>query len=97
MKIIAVAVAACTLAGCAYPSSSISQGSDLGHLSFVRPVGAGVRIDGQDRGVIAAPQPMIIDVTAGRHVVEETSGGQVVFYREYEVGAGSTVEIRSEN
>jgi len=97
MKIAAVSLAALTLAGCAYPASSISQGAEAGHLRFVGPAGLAVRVDGQDRGALPGAQPLVIDVNPGRHLVEEVSSGKVVLHREYEVGAGSTVEIKGEN
>jgi len=81
------------LTGCAYPTSSISQGAEAGHLRFSAPVGATIRIDGQARGAIAADHPVIVDVTPGKHRVEEIMGDRPLFDRNYEIGAGSTVEI----
>ena len=97
MRTLAIAIALGALGGCAYPTSSISQGSEPGHLRFVGPVGAGIRVDGRDRGVIAAKGPTMVDVDQARHVVEEVADGRVILHREYEIGAGSTVEIRGGN
>ncbi|HTK35552.1 MAG TPA: hypothetical protein VL358_09735 [Caulobacteraceae bacterium] len=97
MKIAAISLAALSLAGCAYPVSSIGQGAEAGHLRFVGPAGLAVRVDGQDRGALADTRSLIVDVSPGRHLVEEISSGRVVLHREYEIGTGSTVEIKGEN
>jgi hypothetical protein len=82
------------LMGCAYPQSSIEQGVQLGHLRFVGPAGSDVRVDGQGRGTVPVQDGLVIDVAPGRHVVEQAAGGRVILHREYEVGAGSTINIR---
>ena len=94
MKTSILILAALSLCGCAYPTSSIEQGSEPGHLRFVdAPIGASISIDGQARGVTNAKGPTVIDVRPGKHMVEEMVGGRIVFQRDYEVGAGSTIEI----
>lgn len=97
MKALVIVVAVCGLGGCAYPTSSISQGAELGHLIFTGPVGAGVRVDGRDRGVISASGPMLVAVDPAKHLVEEIADGRVILHRDYDIGAGSTVEIRGDN
>lgn len=97
MKIAATSLAALSLGGCAYPVSSISQGVEAGHLRFVGPAGLAIRVDGEDRGALPDTRPLIVDVSPGRHLVEEISSGRVVLHREYEIGAGSTVEVKGEN
>ena len=98
MKTITASLIALLLAGCAYPVSSIGQGTDPGHLRFAGPVGLSVRIDGQERGAVQKnAEPIVIDVVPGRHVAEEIFGGKVVLHREYEVGAGSTIDVKGDN
>ncbi len=91
--ILAVLLAGASLCGCAYPASSISQGAEDGHLRFQGPAGARIRIDSQDRGVIADGRATVIDVSPGRHRVEESAGGHKIVDQPYEVGAGSTLDI----
>lgn len=93
----ALALAALALAGCAYPVSSISQGSEPGHLRFAGPAGLSIRVDGQDRGGLQDAKPIVVDVAPGRHLVEEMSQGRAVLRREYEVGVGSTVDVKGDN
>ncbi len=95
MKTLATLFAAGLLVGCAYPQSSIEQGAPTGHLRFVGPPGGVIRIDGADHGAIG-DHPVVVDVAPGRHVVSEIIGGKTID-RDYEVGAGSTVEIGGEN
>ena len=98
MKVLALAVAAVALSGCAYPTSSISQGAETSHFRLAGPLGAMISVDGRPRGSVEdVKKPLIVDVDAARHVVEVTVGGRVTLHREYEIGAGSTVEIRVEN
>lgn len=97
MKIVIPPLAALALCGCAYPASTIGQGSEPGHLRFEGPAGLSIRVDGADRGALPAAKPVVIDVAPGRHVVEEISGSRVVLRRDYEVGAGSTVNVRGDN
>lgn len=92
-KVTIAVVLAAGLAGCAYPTSTITQGTDMGHLKFTGPPGAGVRIDGRDRGVVSKDGPLVVDVPAGRHRVEEIIEGRSILDRNYEVGAGSTLDI----
>jgi hypothetical protein len=92
----ALAAAAAVLAGCEYPQSSIEQGAQSGHLRFAGPVGADVRVDGQARGTVPPKDGLTVDVAPGRHVVEQAAGGQVILHREYEVGAGSTIDIKGD-
>jgi len=98
MKILISCVTALALCGCAYPTSSIEQGSELGHLRFVDgAIGAEVIIDGRARGARKDVHPIVYDVAPGKHVIEEVANGQVLLHREYDVGAGSTLDIRIEN
>ena len=98
MKYLTLCIAALALCGCAYPTSSIEQGSEPGHLRFSdSPIGAQISVDGQSRGVRADAQPLVLDVAPGKHSVEEVANGQVLFHRDYDVGAGSTLEIRTAN
>jgi hypothetical protein len=96
MKVLIAPIAALLLAGCAYPVSSIGQGADPGHLRFAGPAGLSIRVDGQDRGALQDAKPIVVDVAPGRHTVEEVSAGRVVLHREYEVGAGSTIDVRGD-
>ena len=94
MKTSILILAALSLCGCAYPTSSIEQGSEPGHLRFVdAPVGALISIDGQLSGGINTKGPTLIAVRPGKHTVEEVVDGRIVFRREYEVDAGSKIEI----
>ncbi len=93
LRVLPIALMAFGLAGCVYPTSSVSQGAEAGHLRFAAPIGAVVRIDGQARGVIAADRPTVIDVQPGKHRVEESIGDRPILDRNYEIGAGSTLDI----
>jgi hypothetical protein len=94
-KLIACHVAL-ALGACAYPTSSIEQGAAQGRLRFAdAPVGAQILVDGRGYGARTGADPVFVEVDQGKHVVEETSGGQVLFHAEYDVGAGATVEVRS--
>jgi hypothetical protein len=84
---------AASLAGCAYPASSIGQGAEAGHLRFTGQPGAEIRVDGQARGVIVADRPTVVDVQPGKHRVEELMGGRSLLDRNYEIGAGSSLDI----
>jgi hypothetical protein len=95
--LMALALAACALEGCAYPSSSINQGAEQGHLRFVGSGEVNIAIDGKDRGPIMLSPPTVIDVSPGKHLVSASRGSQMLFKREYEVGASSTIDIRGEN
>lgn len=92
-RLLMAVVLAGGLAGCAYPASSINQGTEAGHLRFASPLGATIRIDGEVRGVITKDHPVTVDVQPGRRRVEEIVGGRSVLDRNYEVGAGSTLDI----
>jgi hypothetical protein len=92
-KVTIAALLTAGLAGCAYPTSTITQGADTGRLKFTGPPGAGIRIDGRDRGIVSKDSPLIVDVPAGRHRIEEIIEGRSILDRNYEVGAGSTLDI----
>ncbi len=94
MRSLVLGASALILAGCAYPTSSIEQGTEAGHLKFTDgPIGASIVIDGHERGVRSNSKPITLDVAPGKHVVQELVDGRVLFHREYDVGAGSTLEI----
>jgi hypothetical protein len=94
MRAFILAALALILAGCTYPTSSIEQGAEAGHLKFADgPIGTSLLIDGRERGVRSDGKPVILDVAPGKHVVQEVVGGRVLLHREYDVGAGSTVEV----
>jgi hypothetical protein len=93
ISFLTAALLACGLAGCAYPASSINQGTEAGHLKFAGPPGATIRIDGVVRGAVAKDQPVTVDVQPGRHRIEEIVGDRSILDRNYEVGAGSTLDI----
>ena len=94
MKKAFLALIALSLSGCAYPNSAIEQGLQTGHLRFTSaPAGALISIDGQDRSAVSAKGPTLIDVPPGKHNVVETVDGRVVLHRDYEVGAGATIEL----
>jgi hypothetical protein len=95
--LIALAFAACGIEGCAYPTSSIDQGAEQGHLRFIGSGEVNIAIDGTDRGLIMLSPPTIIDVAPGKHAISASHGSQVLFKRDYEVGSGSTIDIRGEN
>jgi hypothetical protein len=98
MKALTIGIVALALCSCTYPTSSIDQGSEPGHLRFSdSPIGAQVSIDGQFRGARTDAAPLMFDVPPGKHTIEEVANGQVLFHREYDVGAGSTLEIRTVN
>ena len=98
MKCSIVCIATLALCGCTYPASSINQGSEPGHLRFSdSPIGAQILIDGQERAMRTNAQPPTLDVSPGKHSIEEIANGQVLFHRDYEVGAGSTLEVRTQN
>ena len=98
MKLILLCAAALTLCGCAYPTSSIEQGVELCHLRFIdSPIGAQIIVDGRLVGVRTDDHPVLADVAPGKHVIDEVSNGQALVHREYDVGAGSTLEIRTAN
>ena len=99
MKMVFIITATLLVGACAYPTSSIEQGTEAGHLHFVGAApGASILVDGQNRGVIGASGSSTVDVQPGRHEVGEASGGgAVIFHREYDVGAGATVEIGAGN
>jgi len=96
MKTFLIAGMALALAGCAYPTSSIQQGQALGHVRMVdAPVGTQLVVDGRVRGTRSAEKADVFDVEPGRHVIEQTLGGRVLLRKEYLIGAGSVIEIRS--
>lgn len=98
MKSPLLCIAALVLSGCAYPTSSIEQGSEQGHLSFSDiPVGAQISIDGRLIATRTDSRALVFNVPSGKHVVEEISSGQILFHREYDVGAGSTLDVRTQN
>jgi len=98
MKFLVICAATLALYGCTYPASSIEQGSESGHLRFSdSPIGAQISVDGQPHGARTDAQPLVFDVAPGKHSIEEIENGQVLFQRDYEVGAGSTLEIRTAN
>ena len=96
MKRVFLFAAAISLSGCAYPTSSVEQGAVQSRLIFsAAPVGTSISVDGRERGLQTRAKPLVVDVDPGKHMVEESISGQVVFRAEYYVGAGSTVEVRS--
>jgi hypothetical protein len=95
-KTMSICAALLALAGCAYPTSTVEQGAERGHLRFTdAPVGAQVRVDGQARGARTGADVLVVDVEPGKHLIEETSDGRILVHADFEVGAGSTVEVRS--
>ncbi len=93
-RLLIAAGLAAGLAGCGSdPVSHIGQGAEAGHLWFVGPPGAAVLVDGQPHGLIDPKHPTVIDVGPGKHHVEEILGGRSVLDRNYEVGAGSSLNI----
>jgi hypothetical protein len=98
MKLLVLCMAAMALCGCAYPTSSVVQGAEAGHLRFAdSPIGAQITIDGRAVGARTDDRPVVYDVPPGRHVIQAGSGGNLLFQREYDVGAGSTLDIRTAN
>lgn len=96
MRKLIVCLVSLASAGCAYPTSSIEQGAARGHLRFPDvPTSAQVIVDGRSYGAPKNPDAMIVDVEAGKHVVDVVSGAQTLVHAEYEVDAGSTVEVKS--
>jgi hypothetical protein len=93
IRVLIAALIAGGTAGCAYPASSINQGTEAGHLKFAGPAGATIRIDGVVHGALAKDHPVVVDVPPGRHRVEEIIGDRSILDRNYEVGAGSTLDI----
>ena len=93
MKCLIWLFAASALCACSYPTSSIEQGAEAAHLRFFGAAGTTVLIDHQDRGVIDRSGSLTIDVEPGKHLAEEAVDGRVVLHRDYEVSAGSNIEI----
>ena len=100
MKSIILASALATamaLSACAYPTSSIEQGTPSGHLRFIGgEAGGQLSLDGRVIGVRTAAKADVFDIPPGRHTVEAIKNGAVVLHKDYLVGAGSTIEIRAE-
>ena len=96
MKRLTIVLAVACLGGCAYPSSSVNQGTPEGHLVFRDSrVGESIQVDGRPRGARSGAEALVVDVDPGRHLVEEIDNGTIVFHAEYYVGAGSSIEVRS--
>ena len=97
MKPIAVLTLALTLCGCAYPVTSIDQGSAPAVLYVpIAPPGAALIVDGLPSGLASAfngKNDAVLPVAPGkRHVVVRTASG-VVFDKHIYVGAGSKVAV----
>ena len=82
------------IAGCAYPASTIDQGTPNGFLRVSGlPEGALVTIDGVRARPSDARTANVFATSAGRHRVQVRSADRVLIDREYMVGAGSSLEI----
>jgi hypothetical protein len=93
MKGFAAAALTVALCGCAYPQSSIGQGSEMGRVRASGPNGADIRVDGVESGAIGPSGRIVIDVTPGKRHLLEQQGGRTIAEGDFEIGAGSTVNF----
>jgi hypothetical protein len=94
-----IAVLLLALAGaCAYPETTVTMGRAPGSIYFVDVAepGAEVFVDGLARGRADRydGKKAVLQVSAGRHVVELRSEGKVLLRRNAFVAEGARVEIR---
>jgi len=89
-------VAAALIAGCAYPSSTVTQGGNNASLYFPGAA-AGVRVilDGRDSGDAGLfdGKKNVLGVNPGTHRVALTRGGATVYDQQVYVGADSRMAI----
>jgi hypothetical protein len=91
-----VALACLATAACTYPSQTIDQGSQSGHLYFLGAVpGNAVAIDGRDAGDASVfdGSDHVLDVSPGPHRVVVTSGGATIYDRQIYVGSDAKLGI----
>ena len=84
------------LVACAYPTSTVEQRTPSAHIRLSKaPLGATVSVDGSVVGYRSEDKVDIVDVAPGRHLVQVSSGGQVLSAKEYFFGPGSTVDLEA--
>jgi hypothetical protein len=92
------ALGACALvAGCAYPVSTVVQGSASAGLFFSgAPIDAHVWVDGVDAGVASTfdGKKMVLTVAPGRHQVVVKGSGALIYDQPVFVGAENKIEIK---
>jgi hypothetical protein len=68
--------------------------SDVGRLSIrVQPPDAQISIDGQPWPAPSGPDPLVIDLPEGRHVVQALRSGYVGYLTEVDVRGGETTSL----
>jgi hypothetical protein len=96
--VMAICAVAGGAAGCAYPVSSVEQGSSASALYFSPAFAAAhVWVDGADMGVASAfdGKKSVLPVTSGRHRVVVKGDGAPLFDQPVYVGPGSQVEVKA--
>lgn len=82
--------------GCAYPTSTVEQGTLPGQIFFqYAPVNSRVILDGRDVGIATVydGNSAVLSVTPGPHHVEIVLGGQTIYDQEIYVGSNVRMPI----
>lgn len=85
------------LAACAYPTTTVEQGSSPAALFFSgAPSGVRVLVDGVDAGDATAfdGRRQLLTVAPGRHSIRVVSSSGDLYSNDVYVGAGARLEIR---
>lgn len=96
-KIVLVLTGLLAVSACTYPTSSVNQGTDSGHIAFQGALpGTTLLLDGHSVGDATTYDGIkhVLDVPPGSHHVSAQYGERTVYDRDIYVGAGSNLTIK---